>query len=296
MKVSFFVNHSSKAGVPVFDALIDYVKTQHEVVFNSIDADVAVIWSVLWNGRMAPNKSIWQEFHRQGKPVVVLEVGGLKRNETWKVGIDGINARADFGNNTDLDNDRPSKLGLELKPWKTTGEIITICGQHEKSEQWTNLPHIDHYYENRIVEIRRHTDAPIVLRDHPRYQVNVHYKKEIELEKEYANVSRTVPKHIVGTYDNFDFQELLPHSKLIVSESSNPAMEAVINGVPAWTGPDSLTYPVSTHPQNLGKLPLPNREEWFVKLCHTEWTIEEISKGIPWTRLTNSLLEYRPSN
>ena len=118
-----------------------------------------------------------------------------------------------------------------------------------------------------IVRIRTWS-APIVL-GQSRYQVNVHYKKEIELEKEYANVSRTVPKHIVGTYDNFDFQELLPHSKLIVSESSNPAMEAVINGVPAWTGPDSLTYPVSTHPQNLGKLPLPNREEWFVKLCHT---------------------------
>ena len=73
-------------------------------------------------------------------------------------------------------------------------------------------------------------------------------------------------------------------------------MEAVINGVPAWTGPDSLTYPVSTHPQNLNNTPLPNREEWFIKLCHTEWTIEEISKGLPWTRLLNNLLEYRPSN
>ena len=72
-------------------------------------------------------------------------------------------------------------------------------------------------------------------------------------------------------------------------------MEATINGIPAWTGPDSLTYPVSVHPKDLNNS-RPNREEWLVKLCHTEWTIEEISKGIPWTRLTNSLLKYHPSN
>jgi hypothetical protein len=294
MNVSFFVNNSSKAGVPVFDALIDFVKTQHQVTYNDINADVAVIWSVLWNGKMAPNKSIWNEFKRQGKPIIVLEVGGLKRNVTWKVGIDGINARANFANNTDLDVTRPKQLGIELKPWNTSGENIIICGQHQKSEQWINLPHIDHYYENRILEIKRFTDAPIFLRDHPRHQRSIHYSQEIDLEKKYK-VKYMSANHVKGTYDSFDFNEALKNAKLVVSESSNPAMEATINGVPAWTGPDSLTYPVSVHPQNLNK-PLPDREEWLVKLCHTEWTIEEISKGIPWTRLKSSLQEYRPSN
>jgi hypothetical protein len=30
---------------------------------------------------------------------------------------------------------------------------------------------------------------------------------------------------------------------------------------------------------------LPNREEWFLKLCHTEWTVEEIAQGVPLARL-----------
>ena len=40
---------------------------------------------------MAPNKNVWDEAQRQGKPVIVLEVGGLKRGTTWKVakGTDG---------------------------------------------------------------------------------------------------------------------------------------------------------------------------------------------------------------
>ena len=99
----------------------------------------------------------------------------------------------------------------------------------------------------------------------------------------------------VDAYDTFDFAKALKTTKLVVNESSNPAMEATINGIPAWTGPDSLTYPVSVHPSNL-KDKLPDREEWLVKLCHTEWTVDEIAKGIPWLRLLNSLLKYRPSN
>jgi hypothetical protein len=30
---------------------------------------------------------------------------------------------------------------------------------------------------------------------------------------------------------------------------------------------------------------LPDREDWFLKLCHTEWTVSEIAQGIPMQRL-----------
>jgi hypothetical protein len=38
--------------------------------------DVAVIWSVLWQGRMAGNKKVWDDFRSQGKPVVVVRSWG----------------------------------------------------------------------------------------------------------------------------------------------------------------------------------------------------------------------------
>ena len=56
-----------------------------------MDADAALIWSVLWFGQMGKNKEVWDRYRAQGKPVIVIEVGGLIRNETWKLGINGIN-------------------------------------------------------------------------------------------------------------------------------------------------------------------------------------------------------------
>ena len=294
MKVSFFTQNSSIAGRPIFEAMMNAVRKTDTVVENTLDADVAVIWSLLWHGKMTGNRGVWNEFRKQGKPVVVLEVGGLNRNVTWKVGIDGINGRANFCNKENLDEYRPKKLGIKLKPWNLVGENIIICGQHQKSEQWKNLPHIDQYYENRIVEIRNHTDAPILIRDHPRHKRSIHYTTELNLKKKYG-VKYTTANHVEGTYDNFDFYKALKNAKLVVSESSNPAMEATINGVAAWTGPESLTYPVSVHPKNLNDL-RPNRKQWLLELTHTEWAINEIADGLPWSRLLNSLQEYHLTN
>ena len=46
---------------------------------------------------MSRAKTIWDEFKRVNKPVIVLEVGALDRNNLWKVGINGINRDATFG-------------------------------------------------------------------------------------------------------------------------------------------------------------------------------------------------------
>ena len=37
--------------------------------------------------------------------------------------------------------------------------------------------------------------------------------------------------------------------------------------------------------EDIEKITLPDREEWFNRLCHTEWTVDEIRQGIPLKRL-----------
>jgi hypothetical protein len=34
---------------------------------------------------------------------------------------------------------------------------------------------------------------------------------------------------------------------------------------------------------------LPDRTQWFLKLCHTEWTIDEIASGLPIDRLRDKI-------
>ena len=115
---------------PVFDAFHAGANALgHDVVVDGNDG-IDVIWSVLWHGRMAGNRTIWERNISQSKPTIVLEVGGIKRGTTWKVGLNGINRDGDYlpsGN----DSTRASVLGLNLKPWNTKGEYILICGQHD---------------------------------------------------------------------------------------------------------------------------------------------------------------------
>ena len=99
MKIALFPEYGSLNSQPVFEALIRHLQSKNEkIMVNKYDntCDVAVIWSVLWQGRMEKNKKVWDDFRSQGKPVVVLEVGGLRRNHTWKMAINGINRDADL--------------------------------------------------------------------------------------------------------------------------------------------------------------------------------------------------------
>ena len=118
MKINVIKKFGPLNSAPVFDAFIKSLQASGEkVLINASEkCDVAVIWSVLWYGRMAPNKTVWDEAQRQGKPVIVLEVGGIKRGTTWKVGLNGINREANFGPKGNNFH-RCAKLGISLDPW-----------------------------------------------------------------------------------------------------------------------------------------------------------------------------------
>ena len=86
MKISVYTKFGPINSKKVFDAFIESLKNDGDEVQLNEDknSDVAVIWSVLWQGRMLGYQKIWNECQNKNKPVVVLEVGGIKRNETFK--------------------------------------------------------------------------------------------------------------------------------------------------------------------------------------------------------------------
>ena len=281
MKFSLFREYGAQNSKPVFDAFADsLVSNGHMVVDNSYDCDVGVIWSVLFNGRMAPNKKVWEDFHNLNKKIIVLEVGGLVRGETWKVAINGINRDANFGSSGN-DSARANELGLTLKPWSLGGDRIIICGQHDKSNQWKDMPTMSTWLLNTIKEIRARTDMPIVWRPHPRCPVP-------GIEHEYKNVRREQPIQVRDTYDDFDFD--CTGAYAVVNWSSNPATHAVMQGVPVFVGPSSLAWPVGNKDfSTIGMPKRPDRTQWLNDIAHTEWTLDEIAQGKPLNRLTSYL-------
>ena len=281
MRFSLWTNYGALNSKPVFQAFADSLKSAgHTVVYNDNKSDIDVIWSVLWNGRMANNKLIWESNRKVNKPTIVLEVGGIKRGTTWKVGLNGINRDAYFGP-SDNDNTRAEHLGLRLGDWRKSGEYILICGQHDKSLQWRNMPRMSNWFLETYDTIRKHTDRPIVFRPHPRCRLE-------HIERGLRYVVRQEPKHIGGTYDDFDMG--FDNVYCTVSWSSNPGIHSVINGVPAIVGPSSLAYPVAGHNLELINYPqTPDRTQWLNDYAWTEYTVEEIADGLPLKRLTSKL-------
>ena len=280
MKFSLWTDYGALNSKPVFEAFEHSLITGgHTVVHNSSSADVNVIWSVLFNGRMAGNKAVWE----QNKTTIVLEVGGINRGVTWKVGLNGINRDAYFrsiGN----DSIRASSYGLLLKPWRTSGEFILIAGQHDKSLQWQNMPRMSNWFLETYDEIRKHTERPILFRPHPRCRLE-------QIERGLKHVYRQEPQHVNGTYDDFDITFDNVHAT--VSYSSNPGIHSIINGVPAFVGHISLAYDVANDIDFLHDIEnpvMPDRQQWLNDYAHTEYTIEEISSGLALNQLRSELL------
>jgi hypothetical protein len=275
--ISIFNQYGALNSKPVFEAFVYGAKRLgHTVKFHDFSADYFVIWSVLWHGRMSANYEIWHQAKKLGKKVIVLEVGCLIRGTTWRIGLNHINNLGTFYNNTNIDYHRSKKLGLQLKPWTMGGSNILICGQHTKSEQWRDKPSADIWLKNTVAEVKKFTNRPIIFRPHPRdYAWATNFKLEDVIVK--------IPKKLNNTYDDFDFDNDLNNAWAVINPSSNTGILSVINGVPAYVENDSLAAPVANLDfSNINIEPSrPKREEWFEKLCHTEWTIDEINQGLP---------------
>jgi len=276
---------------PIFEAFATSLENAgHRVIYNEPyrvmdhydNYDVAVIWSVLWNGRMAKNKQIWDINRQLKKPVIVLEVGGIQRGTTWKVGLNGINRTAYFGEQNN-DRTRADHLGLVCKPWRSNGDFILVCGQHDKSLQWQHMLPMSNWFLNTYDEIRKYTQRPIVFRPHPRCRLE-------HIERGLKNVYRQEPRHVNGTYDDFDMG--FDNVWATVSYSSNPGTHSCINGVPAFVSTHSLAYSVGNDIDFLHDIEqpmMPDRQQWLNDYAHTEYTVEEISQGFPLKNLTDKL-------
>ena len=280
MKFSLWTDYGALNSRLVFDAFANSLNDAgHTVVYNDSSADVDVIWSVLFYGRMARNKTIWEN----KKPTIVLEVGGINRGTTWKVGLNGINRDAYFGEQNN-DRTRADHLGLVCKPWRSDGDFILVCGQHDKSLQWQNMPRMSNWFLETYDEIRKHTDRPILFRPHPRCRLE-------HIERGLKNVHRQEPKQIGGSYDDFDMG--FDNVHCTISYSSNPGIHSILNGVPAFVSTHSLAYPVGNDIDflhDIEKPMMPERQQWLNDYAHTEYTIEEISQGLALKNLTNKLI------
>lgn len=278
MKIKTYKEFGSLNSKPIFDAFEKgVVAAGDHLVHTYEEADAVVIWSILFSGRMAQNKSIWNQAHLDGKPIIVLEVGALNRGVTWKMGIGGINNDAVWCE--PFEDERAEKLGLKIETPSTTREFITICTQRPDSQQWEGMPSIKDWVIAQIKFVQKlEMNLPIVVRPHPRDKLtDWSFLNEIQTT---VNVYYDKPKIVEGTYDSFNHEEIFQRSAIVVNHSSGPSVQAVLGGLDTIANVSSLAWPVAlNNPDCITK------EEWLERLAHTEFTTNEIATGKPWEEL-----------
>jgi hypothetical protein len=245
---------------------------------NSLHSDAAVIWSVLWAGRMAANREIYTHYRNLDRPVIVIDIGALYRGNTWKIAVNNVNGLGYYGHQQDLDWDRPRRLQISLAQPVSPKPHVYIAAQHDRSLQVAGLTPQSQWVMDQVRELRRYTDRPIVIRPHPRSRLTIP-----DLP---SGVTMEQPKPVPNTYDSFDMHF---DCHAVINHCSGPGIQAAIAGCRPIVDTSSLAAPVSV---NMADIELPydqDRDRWLVEICHTEYTLDEIRQGSWLKRLSAAL-------
>lgn len=275
--LAFFPSSSAQNSGPVLDAMIASARDQGITCrADDLDCDAALIWSVLWHGRMKRNREIYQHYRSLGRPVIIAEVGCLIRNVTWRVAVNHVTRQGYYGHEQDLDPDRPRRLGLSLA--RSIGSAILIACQHSKSLQMEGIPNATQWVIDQIRQVRRYSDRPIVVRPHPRDSLGYFCLPR--------DVTLQFPLRVPGTYDSFNWSS---DYHAVINHNSGPGVQAARDGVRPVVDKSSLAWPVSVAMEHI-ELPYDvDRDDWFVRLCHTEYTLNELADGLWLRRICSAL-------
>jgi hypothetical protein len=263
-------------GPPMMAMLSALRKAGIEPQERSLDSDALLIWSALWSGRMAANEPVYRHYRAQGKPVIIIDIGALRRGTTWKVAVNNINATGYYGHLDNLDWDRPKRLNLALGTPANTKSHIVIAAQHTQSEQLAGVD-LTTWIHAQIQLIKHNTDRPIHVRPHPRCSLKT---------LGFAGVRVESPNRVSNTYDSFD---LALDCHAIVNYNSGPGIQSAIAGVRPVVDMTSLAYPVGVGFADLEQPYSTNRELWLTQISHTEYTVSELEQGLWLKRIESAL-------
>lgn len=227
-----------------------------DTMFNP-SADFMLSWGL--------NRSPIQTCIKNKKNFLLLERGYVgDRFRFTSFGINGLNGLADF-NTDNVPSDRWDKyFGHIMKPWRPAGGYALIAGQIPFDSALYGLDFWA-WVEEMGNLAKKYYDR-VYFRNHPAY------KREIKT---------TLPLEEKG---------MLP-PKLVITYSSNYAVDSVIRGVPTMSCfPGSMAWDVTSHSFD-EPLFKGDRTEWSHKLAYCQWLNEEFESGEAWEHLRPKALE-----
>ena len=213
-------------------AVIDKPSTQPK------EGDILVAWN-----RYSMHEHYIRSYNNAGATVLISENGYIGSTKAlskdhhngadeWKVG----------------EEDRWSKLGVELAPWRKDGDFILILPQRGMGEPKVAMPR--DWKERIVSRVGEHTNRPIRIREHPG-----------------QNPCKPIEEELKGAW-------------AAVTWGSGAGIKAIIAGVPVfhdfekWIGADAASLGLDIENPFLG-----DRMPMLHKMSYAQWSLPEIENG-----------------
>lgn len=244
-------------------------------------ADLDVIFGS-WKNYDAPHHKLKRQVVKNCKQVLVLETPLINRgpvhevcqDTSFRVGLNGFMKNAVFA---DIDADRVDSFGLpECMPEPVNGDYILLPLQLPGDASLDGID-INEWTVKTLEQLRELTDRKIVIRTP---QLNRNY--DVEKFKKFKQVYFQK-----GTYK--DKQVTLDNAYAVVTYSSGMSVEAILNGNRTYV--DSRWGFKSETQGSLKEVLEKDYEnfeddgfyqDFLYSVCQTQWSDEEIKKGLFW--------------
>jgi hypothetical protein len=253
----------------------------------TLDCDVALIQGFVHeHGKSAPHLQLRQnavalQKKNQRRSLIVDSSLFLYSNKInplhyLRYSFDGVFPTTGFYFDRDVDparwNQISNDLEINLKPWRTQGNHILICLQRNGGWSMRGLDVIQ-WMNATILEIRKYSNRPIVVRAHPGDKKIGGYLK---INHKSASLST-----------NVDLGEDLKNAWATVVYNSSPSVASIIEGVPAFLTDPQPQYSQSAAVANtdISRIEDPvmlDRQAWIERLSMCHWKFDELKSGEAW--------------
>lgn len=248
-----------KQGVQVLE------KYEHEYRHRP-EAYAAVFYGLEGNLR-----EIFKHYQRPEHRAVYIDLGywGRRQGGRWagyhKIVVNSRHPTAYFQTKQHSPG-RFRQFGLHPKPWKS-GRFILLAGMGAKGAWAENLGQ-EEWERTTLDKLKSFTDRPIIYRPKPSWKH-----------------AQPIPGTIYSPKIQ-PLEDVLKDCHAVVSHHSNVSVDALMEGIPAFTW-DGVARCMSG--QDLANIESPHqpegRQQWAENIAWTQWNIDEMATGKPWLHL-----------
>jgi hypothetical protein len=267
-KRSKFICESMLEGIMAVGQKVDYLPCSD---FRRVEHDVAIFYG-LANGL----RSVFAEYKKQAQAIYIdLGYWGRRKPARFegyhKFSLNDRHPTAYFQNRAH-DPSRFREHGMQIRPWRESGRHIVVVGMSGKGAATEG--YAPQQWERETVErLRKLTRRPIIYRPKPNW---LH--------------ARPIPGTIFQR--NVELNDALHNCHAVVCHHSNVAVDALIQGIPAFCD-EGIALPMAgTDLAMIEEPPMPDgREQWAADVAWTQWSRAEMEDGSAWRYLKTEVLK-----